>query len=84
MLIALAGLPATGKSTLAARLANELGGVVLSKDTVRAEACCSQVIGFLSLDARFRRTLYFLNKFRNHYADGRHLRGLNSIKRRFT
>ncbi|HUR55290.1 MAG TPA: ATP-binding protein [Gemmataceae bacterium] len=36
MLIVLAGLPGTGKSTLAARLAVELGGVVLSKDTVRA------------------------------------------------
>jgi len=36
MLIAMAGLPATGKSTLAARLAYELGGVVLSKDQVRA------------------------------------------------
>lgn len=35
MLIALAGLPGTGKSTLARRLAAELGGVVLSKDNVR-------------------------------------------------
>jgi predicted kinase len=36
MLIAMAGLPGTGKSTLAARLAANLGGVVLSKDVVRA------------------------------------------------
>lgn len=36
MLVAMAGLPGTGKSTLAERLAVELGGVVLSKDTVRA------------------------------------------------
>ncbi len=36
MLIAMAGLPGTGKSTLAVRLAEALGGVVLSKDTVRA------------------------------------------------
>lgn len=36
MLVAMAGLPASGKSTLAARLARELGGVVLSKDAVRA------------------------------------------------
>lgn len=36
MLIAMAGLPGTGKSTLAARLAEELNGVVLSKDVVRA------------------------------------------------
>jgi predicted kinase len=36
MLIALAGLPATGKSALADRLAAALGGVVLNKDRVRA------------------------------------------------
>jgi adenylylsulfate kinase len=36
MLIAMAGLPATGKSSLAVSLAGELDGVVLSKDEVRA------------------------------------------------
>ena len=36
MLIAMAGLPGTGKSTLAARLQTELGAVVLNKDEVRA------------------------------------------------
>ena len=36
MLIVMAGLPGTGKSTLAGRLAAELGGVVLNKDAVRA------------------------------------------------
>jgi predicted kinase len=36
MLVALAGLPATGKSTLAAGLARRLGAVVLGKDRVRA------------------------------------------------
>jgi predicted kinase len=36
VLIAMAGLPGTGKSTLARMLAKELGGVVLSKDEVRA------------------------------------------------
>jgi predicted kinase len=36
MLIAMAGLPGTGKSTLADRLAAALGGVILSKDVVRA------------------------------------------------
>jgi predicted kinase len=36
MLVALAGLPGTGKSTLAARLADSLGGVILSKDVVRS------------------------------------------------
>lgn len=36
MLVAFAGLPGTGKSTLARQLAAELGGVVLSKDEVRS------------------------------------------------
>ncbi len=36
MLIALAGLPATGKSALAARLRTALGAVVLNKDDVRS------------------------------------------------
>ena len=36
MLVAMAGLPGSGKTTLAARLAEHLGGVVLSKDVVRA------------------------------------------------
>jgi adenylylsulfate kinase len=36
MLVATAGLPGTGKSTLATRLTQELRGVVLSKDAVRA------------------------------------------------
>jgi adenylylsulfate kinase len=36
MLIAMAGLPGTGKSTIAAGLAEALGAVVLNKDTVRA------------------------------------------------
>ncbi|HVS40475.1 MAG TPA: ATP-binding protein [Gemmataceae bacterium] len=36
MLIAMAGLPGTGKSTLAGRLAAELPAVVLNKDAVRA------------------------------------------------
>ncbi|HYH67903.1 MAG TPA: AAA family ATPase [Urbifossiella sp.] len=36
MLVAMAGLPGTGKSALSARLAAALGGVVISKDEVRA------------------------------------------------
>jgi adenylylsulfate kinase len=36
MLIVMTGLPGTGKSTLAAALAEALGGVVLNKDQVRA------------------------------------------------
>jgi len=37
MLIILTGLPGTGKSTVAAALARELGAVVLSTDRIRAE-----------------------------------------------
>ncbi len=36
MRVLLAGLPGTGKSTLAARLAEQVDALVLSKDTVRA------------------------------------------------
>jgi adenylylsulfate kinase len=36
MFVAMAGLPGTGKSTLAARLAADIGGVVLGKDAVRS------------------------------------------------
>ena len=36
MVVVMAGLPGTGKSTIAARVAAAVGGVVLSKDAVRA------------------------------------------------
>jgi predicted kinase len=36
MIVVMAGLPGTGKSTLARALAQETGGIVLNKDTVRA------------------------------------------------
>ena len=36
MIVIMVGLPGTGKSTLARRLAQELQGVVIDKDTVRA------------------------------------------------
>jgi adenylylsulfate kinase len=46
MLVAMAGLPGTGKSTLAARLAAQLGGVVLSKDAARAALFPPPVLDF--------------------------------------
>jgi predicted kinase len=46
MLIAMAGLPGTGKSTLAARLAAELGGVILSKDIVRSALFPAPVLDY--------------------------------------
>jgi predicted kinase len=46
VLIAMAGLPGTGKSTLASRLAEKLGGVVLSKDVVRAALFPAPVLDY--------------------------------------
>jgi len=37
MIVVMAGLPGTGKSTLSRALAEELGGIVLNKDVLRAE-----------------------------------------------
>lgn len=42
----MAGLPGTGKSTLAARLAQALGGVVISKDAVRAALFPAPVLDY--------------------------------------
>ena len=46
MLIGLAGLPGTGKSTLAACLEQEIGAVVLSKDAVRATLFPAPVLDY--------------------------------------
>jgi adenylylsulfate kinase len=48
MLIAMAGLPGTGKSWLAARLAQKLGAVVLNKDEVRGVLFPPPVLDFSS------------------------------------
>jgi predicted kinase len=48
MLIAMAGLQGTGKSTLASRLAAVLGGVVLSKDVVRSAMFPPAVLDYSS------------------------------------
>lgn len=48
MLIALTGLPGTGKSTLAARLAEAIGGVTLSKDVVRSALFPGSVLDYSS------------------------------------
>lgn len=48
MLIAMAGLPGTGKSTLATRLATAVGGVVLSKDVVRSALFPPAVLDYSS------------------------------------
>jgi predicted kinase len=48
VLIAMAGLPGTGKSTLAVRLADTLGGVILSKDVTRAALFPAPVLDYSS------------------------------------
>lgn len=69
MLIAMAGLPATGKSTIAARLARELDGVVLSKDQVRAALFPLPVLDYstdenqISMDAIFHAAAYIRKTF---------------------
>jgi predicted kinase len=79
MLIAMAGLPATGKSTLAARLAKELGGVILSKDQVRVALFPPPVLDYstaendISMQAIFNATGHICKSFPQHpvIIDGR-------------
>jgi adenylylsulfate kinase len=69
MLIAMAGLPATGKSTLAAHLAGALGGVVLDKDRVRAALFPPPVLDYsvqqndISMAAIFSAAAHILRTF---------------------
>src|SRR4051794_31710959 len=69
MLIAMAGLPATGKSSLALRLAHELGAVVLNKDPVRAALFPPAVLDYspaqddLCMDAIYRAVAYIHQAF---------------------
>jgi adenylylsulfate kinase len=68
MLIAMAGLPGTGKSTIAGRLAAELGGVVLSKDVVRSALFPPPVLDYsavqddVAMSAVFAAARYLLTK----------------------
>ena len=79
MLIAMAGLPASGKSTLAARLAKELNGVILSKDQVRAALFPPPVLDYstaedeISMDAIYTAAAFIRKKFPQHpvLIDGR-------------
>lgn len=69
MLIALAGLPGTGKSTLAACLSAQLGGVVLCKDVVRAALFPPPILNYssaedeISMDAVFSAAAYIRKNF---------------------
>lgn len=79
MLIAMAGLPGSGKSSIAARLATELGGVVLSKDDVRGALFPSPVLDHstteneISMAAIFNAARYVRKTFPQHSViiDGR-------------
>ncbi len=75
----MAGLPGTGKSTLAAKLATELWGVVLSKDEVRAALFPELVLDYsneqddIALSAIYGAAAYILktNPSRTVILDGR-------------
>jgi predicted kinase len=75
----MAGLPGTGKSTLAARLAEATGGVVLSKDVVRAALFPAPILDYtaaqdeIAMLAVFAATKYILKAHptRPVFIDGR-------------
>jgi predicted kinase len=79
MLLAMAGLPASGKSALATRLAEELGGVVLNKDQVRAALFPPSVLDYsaaendITMQAIFHAAAYLRQTFTQHpvIIDGR-------------
>jgi predicted kinase len=58
-LVAMAGLPGTGKSTVARALAHELGGVVLDKDVIRAALFPPKLIEYSSLQDDFCMSVLF-------------------------
>lgn len=58
-LVAMAGLPGTGKSTLARALANALGGVVLDKDVIRAALFPPALIEYSSAQDDFCMSVLF-------------------------
>src|SRR4051794_4263027 len=95
MLIAMAGLPGTGKSAIATKLAAALGAVVLSKDVVRASLFPPPVLDYstaqddLCMAAIYRAAEYILRTFPNQVVilDGRtflragQMRDLGSLAR---
>jgi predicted kinase len=58
-LVAMAGLPGAGKSTLARALAKELGGVVLDKDVIRAALFPAPLIEYSSPQDDFCMSVLF-------------------------
>jgi len=88
MLIAMAGLPGTGKSTLATRLAAALNGVILSKDIVRSALFPPPVLDYssaqndIAMQAIFTATAYIHARFpdRPILIDGRTFLKLNQLR----
>ncbi|HET8912562.1 MAG TPA: ATP-binding protein [Ktedonobacteraceae bacterium] len=79
MLIAMAGLPGTGKSTLARLLANHLAGIILDKDTIRAALFPADLIEYsirqddFCMSVLFQVATYLLNNSpeQSVFVDGR-------------
>jgi predicted kinase len=77
ILIAMAGLPGSGKSALAARLAVALPAVIINKDTVRAAVFPPQEIEYTTaqddfvLSLMYQAAAYLLKKGRTVILDGR-------------
>src|SRR5260221_5588941 len=59
MLIAMAGLPGTGKSTLARHLADACAGIVLDKDSIRAALFPSAQIEYSTRQDDFCMSIMF-------------------------
>jgi predicted kinase len=53
MIVMMAGLPGTGKTTLSTALARSLGGVVLNKDTLRADLFPANLIEYSAVQDDF-------------------------------
>jgi adenylylsulfate kinase len=77
ILIAMAGLPGSGKSALAERLAAALPAVIINKDTVRAAVFPPQEIEYSTaqddfvLSLMYQAAVYLLKKGRTVILDGR-------------
>ena len=79
MIILMAGLPGTGKSTLARELAQRTGGAVLGKDEIRAALFAAEDIEYSAaqddfvMDIMLQAATYLLNKDpeRKIFLDGR-------------
>lgn len=87
MLVAMVGLPGTGKSTLAGTLASHLGGIVLNKDTVRLVLFPPPVLDYsqaeddITMAAIYQAAGYILQTWpaRTVFLDGRTFLGAGQV-----